>query len=102
VTKAISSFALGTIEKQQTTYENVFPVRPNTYSVNNLRKSTPSVTHFWQQRGRFSGHKTEGGCVKDQTTWNLNSKLQQKTGSVYDFSESPDSHQKSVKESGKR
>jgi len=102
VTKPISSVALGTIEKQQTTYENVFPVRPNTYSVNNLRKSTPSVTHFWQQRGRFSGHNTEGGCVKDQSTWNLNSKLQQKTGSVYDFSESPDSHQKSVKESGKR
>jgi uncharacterized phage infection (PIP) family protein YhgE len=44
VTKPISSFAIGTIEKQQTTYENVFPVRPNTYSVNNLRKSTPSVT----------------------------------------------------------
>ena len=102
VTKPISSFALGSKEKQQTTYQNVFPVRPNTYSVNNLRKSTPSVTNFWQQSGRFSGHNTDGGCVKDQTGWNQNSKLQQQTGSVYDFSESPESHQKSVKESGKR
>jgi len=52
VTKPISSFALGSKEKQQTTYENVFPVRPNTYSVNNLSTQYLSFSvGFWRKTG---------------------------------------------------
>lgn len=84
-------------EKQLAQYEKVLPVRPTTYSISNLRRSTPSVVSSLQPVRRFSQHR-DSHSIKSHIKLNHNSGLQQKNGSVYDFNDSPAGSKKTVKE----
>lgn len=84
-------------EKQLTQFEKVLPVRPNTYSSGNLRRSTPSVINSLQPVRRFSQHR-DSQSINTHNKLNHNSALQQKNGSVYDFNDSPAGSTRTVNE----
>ncbi|XP_063435792.1 uncharacterized protein LOC134716715 [Mytilus trossulus] len=84
-------------EKQLTQFDKILPVRPNTYSTTNLRRSTPSVVNSLQPIRRFSQQRDSNkfnGNIKPNHT----SGLQQKNGSVYDFNDSPAGSTRTVNE----